>query len=540
MTLPRTVADVLTDHVVFEIECIDRMYCNVYVPQLQHAGGLLGYIQRQLGLPIASTAPLGKITDAFAAAMHRFAREHRVPWVDFTRGQRKDDVMHAHLASFTGEEGVLFIGRAQEKTHLFRTERRRDTAGEAYPWIVKTTGVVNQFYVYAVDADFGPFFLKFCSYFPYNAKLCLNGHEWAKRQAAKAGIGFTALDNGFATCDDPAAVQAICDRLGPAQIDGLLRKWLAILPHPFTAADRAAGYRYDIAVWQAEFSLTQVLDRPISGRVFFEQVIRDNLDTGRPDQVALIFDRRLKRTGPRATPGPFRTRVITEGVTPSLHIDYKHTQVKQYHKEGRALRTETTINDSTDFRIGKRLTNLPALRGVGLSANRRLLGVQRLSHNPIRAADAFTTVHEPIITDTGQRIAGLRLGDRRAHALLHALLVFRLLIPTGFSNRDLRGLLTGLLGKRPDEITAGQASYDLRRLRAHGLITRIPSTHRYRLTATGADHAMLLTHIHTRLLQPGLAQLADPDPPTPTTLRAAANAYRRALDQLTEQAGLAA
>jgi hypothetical protein len=187
MTLPRTVADVLADHVVFEIECIDRMYCNVYVPQLQHSGGLIGYIQRQLGLPIASTAPLGKVTDAFSAAMRRFAREQRVPWVDFVKGQRKDDVMHEHLAGFTAEEGVLFIGRAQEKTSVFRTERRRDAQGDSYPWIVRATGVVNQFYVYAVDDDFGPFFLKFCSYFPYNAKLCLNGHEWAKRQATKAG-----------------------------------------------------------------------------------------------------------------------------------------------------------------------------------------------------------------------------------------------------------------------------------------------------------------------------------------------------------------
>src|SRR3954449_5675324 len=435
MTLPRTVADVLTDHLVFEVECIDRMYCNVYVPQLQHAGGLLGYIQRQLGLPIASTAPLGKVTDAFAAAMHRFARDQQVPWVDFTKGQRKDDVMHDHLARFDRQEGGLFIGRAQEKTSVFRTERRRDAAGESYPWIVRSTGVVNQFYVYAVDADFGPFFLKFCSYFPYNAKLCLNGHEWAKRQATQAGIGHTALDNGFATITDPAdvaAVQAICDRFGPEQIDGLLRKWLALLPHPFTAADRAAGYRYDIAVWQAEFSLTQVLDRPISGRVFFEHVIRDNLDAGRPDQVCLIFNRRVRRD----TPGTFRTRVITEGVTPSLHIDYKHTQVKQYHKEGRALRTETTINDSTDFRIGKRLTNLPALREVGFSANRRLLGVQRLSHDPARGAETFAAVHDPIITADGRRTAGLRFADPRAHALLAALPVFRLL-PHGFTNRDL-------------------------------------------------------------------------------------------------------
>ncbi|MGH3933686.1 MAG: hypothetical protein ACRDS1_01660 [Pseudonocardiaceae bacterium] len=539
MTLPRTVADVLTDHVVFEVECIDRMYCNVYVPQLQHADGLLGYIQRQLGLPIASTAPLGKITDAFSAAMRRFARDHSVPWVDFVKGQRKDDVMQEHLARFTGEEGVLFIGRAQEKTSLFRTERRRGANGDSYPWIVRTTGVVNQFYVYAVDADFGPFFLKFCSYFPYNAKLCLNGHEWAKRQAARAGIAFTALDNGFATCQDPGAVQAICDRLGPEQIDALLRKWLARLPHPFTAADRAAGYRYDISIWQAEFSLTQVLDKPISGRVFFEHVIRDNLDAGRPDQVCLIFDRRLMRTGPRHTPGRFRTRVITEGVTPSLHIDYKHTAVKQYHKEGRALRTETTINDTGDFGIGKRLTNLPALREIGFSANRRLLGAQRLSHNPIRAAEAFTAAHEPIIRDDGHRIAGLRIGDRRAHALLQALLTFRRQ-PNGFLNRDLRGVLAGLLGRHPGEITTGQISYDLPRLRAHGLITRIPKTHRYRITETGLHHAMLITHVHTRLLQPGLAQLTDPAPPAPSTLRTAAHNYQSALDQPTHQAGLAA
>jgi hypothetical protein len=537
MTVARSAADVLTDHVVFEIECIDRMYCNVYVPQLQHPGGLLGYVQRQLGLPIASTAPLGKITDAFSAAMRRFARDQHVPWVDFVKGQRKDDVMHEHLARFTGTEGVLFIGRAQEKTSLFRTERRRDSQGDSYPWIVRSTGVVNQFYVYAVDADFGPFFLKFCSYFPYNAKLCLNGHEWAKRQATKAGIVHTALDNGFATCDNPAAVQAICDRLGPDDIDGLLRKWLAILPHPFTVADRDAGYRYDISVRQVEFSLTQMLDRPISGRVFFEHVIRDNLDAGRPDQVCLIFDRKLMRRGPRPTPGRFRTRVITEGVTPSLHIDYKHTTIKQYHKQGRALRTETTINDTRDFNIGKRLTNLPALREIGVSANRRLLGVQRLSHNPIRAAEAFTAVHDPIITDTGARIAGLRLGDRRAHALLQALLMFRLL-PDGFLNRDLRGLLTHLLGR--DAITAGQMSYDLRRLRAHGLIIRIPRSHRYRLTDIGLHHAMLLTHVHTRLLLPSLAQLTDPDPPTPSPLRTAARNYQRALDQLTQEVGLAA
>src|SRR3954463_3265894 len=417
MTVARSVADVLTDHVVFEIECIDRMYLNVYVPGLQYEAGLVAYVHQQLGLPIASTAPLAKISDAFSAAMRRFARDQDVPWVDFLKGRRKDDVMHAHLAGFTaagGRGGVLFIGGAQEKTSLFRTERRRNAEGAAYPWIVRSTGVVNHFYVYAVDADFGPFFLKFCSYFPYNARLCLNGHEWAKRQAARAGIGFTALDNGFATVDDPAAVQEICARLGPAQITALLHKWLAILPAAFTDADRAAGYRYELSILQAEFSLTQVLDRPITGRVFFEQVIRENLDLGRPSQVALVFDRRVTRR----TPGRFRTRVITDGVVPSLHVDYKKARIKQYHKEGQALRTETTTNDTRDFDIGRRLENLPQLRKIGFAANRRLLDVQRIGHDCFIGEAALQGLQRPLTVDA-QRAAALRFADPRVQGLLH-------------------------------------------------------------------------------------------------------------------------
>ena len=328
MTVARSVGDVLSEHVQFEVECIDRMYLNVYVPGLQYATGLVAYVHRQLGLPIASTAPLAKITEAFAGAVHRYARDHGVAWVDFVKGQRKDDVMHEQLAGFTGTEGVVFIGRAQEKTALFRTEKRRDGHGDAYPWIVKTTGVVNQFYFYCLDDDFGPFFLKFCSYFPYNAKLCINGNEWAKRQAAKAGIGFTALDNGFAAVDDPAALQAICDRLGPDQIDALLRKWLARLPHPFTVEDAEADYHWELTVQQVELATTQVMDTAASGRIFFDQLIRDNLDIGHPDKVRIVFDRQIRRRGTHRTPGSFRTQVITAGVDPYLYLYYKKTQVK--------------------------------------------------------------------------------------------------------------------------------------------------------------------------------------------------------------------
>jgi hypothetical protein len=543
MTLPRSVSDVLTDHVRFQLECIDRMYLNVFVPELQRTGQVAGYLMRHRGFPIASTALVAPMSKRFVTDIHQFAHAQGVPLVRFAKGERKDDVMHEHLASFTGTDQVVFIGVAQEKAHVFRTERRHNpTTGAPYPWIVTTTAVVNHYYFYAVDDDFGPFFLKFCSYFPYTARLCINGNEYAKRQAAKAGIGFTALDNGFAAFDDPAdveVVQRICDRLTEDKIDALLRKWLARLPHPYPPADRAAGYRYDVSILQAEFSLTQMLDAPVSGRIFFEQVIRDNLDLGRPDRVQLIFDRRIHRGRKRPTPSRFRTRVITQHVTPSLYVDYKHTTIKQYHKEGRALRTETTINDTYDFNIGRRLTNLPALRQIGFSANRRLLDVQRLSHDPADGTTTLTAITEPVHTDTGQRVAGMRFTDPRVQALLSVLCLFRLM-PRGFTNKDLREHLEPLLGRRPGDLTTGQATYDLRRLKHHGFIEPIPHSHRYRVTPDGHRHALFLVRTHHRLLRDGLAELTEPTPTLPTKIRTASRAYDAAIDDLLNRAGLAA
>jgi len=537
MTLPRTVADVLSDHMTFEVECIDRMYLNVWQPRLAYGGGVAGFFTGHRGHVYASTALMDPMSKAFVADIHYFTAAHGLELVHFGKGQRKDEVTQRMLAGFTAAEGVLYAGRAQEKSNVWRTQRRYHGDGSSYAWLVRASAFINFFYFYCVDADFGPFFIKFSTYFPFTAKLCINGNEWARRQAARAGIAFEPLDNGFAACGDVPALQAICDRLGPAHIEARLRKWLKILPNPFTAEDEAAGYTYELSLLQAEFCLTQVLDAPLSGRIFFEQVLRDNLDIGRPDQISLVFARRIIRKGRNATPGKFRTRVITDGVTPSLHVDYKNSKIKQYHKLGKAIRTETTINDTRDFGLSKRLTNLPALRQIGFTANRRLLGVQTISHDPARGAEAFTALTAPIIHGNGTRIPGLRFGDPRVHALLQALLIHRLL-PRGFTNRDLRTLTAPLLGTTPEDITAGKMTYDLRRLREHGLITRIPKTRRYHVTDTGLHQALLLTHAHE--LRTGLAELTDPSPPAPSRLRTAARAYQAAYDHLARQAHLAA
>src|SRR5262245_20555117 len=531
--IAQTVADILSDHVVLSVEGIDRMYLNVYVPRLQSEQGVVGFFREHRGQPLPSAALMSPMTRSFVAMLERYIAQNAITLVSFRKGQRKDDVMKEYLCKFEKKEGVVFVGKAQEKTTVFRTEKRRSPkTGLPYPWIVRSTAMVNHYYFYCVDEDFGPFFLKFCSYFPYNAKLCLNGHEYLKRQLAKEGIAFAALDNGILSCANPQRMQQIADGLDAAKIDALLRKWLERLPHPFTTRDRQAGYRYDLSILQAEFSLTQVLDRPLTGRIFFEEVIRENLDIGRPDQVQLIFNRRVTKR----TPGRFRTRVLTEGVTPTLHVDYKKSRIKQYHKEGRALRTETTINDTRDFHIGKRLRNLPALREVGFAANRRLLDVQTISHDCAVGEEVFRQVTQPRAV-AGQRASALRYGEATVLALWNVLVVFRLL-PRGFCNRELREHLAALLGEEPGALTQGRMSYQLRRLRLHGLIVRQAGTHRYGVTDLGLRVSLFFTRSYARVLRPGLSQVTAEELPEAPPLRRAFDQLEHAMDEYVTQAKL--
>ena len=328
-----------------------------------------------------SPVVLGQITQRFVEELKAYAERNDIPVIQFEHGERKDERANRMRHRRPVRDDVVFIGVAQEKAQAFSARK----VDGRFLFSRDKTVYVNHYYVYLDDADFGPAFLKVCSYAPWGMKLCLNGHEWAKRQLDKQRIGYETIDNGFLSCARPGKLQEICDSLGPEQINRMFRKWLNRLPLPLTKKDRQAGYEYDLSIWQMEVSLTQIFDRPLRGREFFEEVIRDNLDLGRPDRVQLIFEKRVGKL----TPGRFRTRVIQEGVNPSLHIEYKQCDLKQCFKEGRGLRTETTFRNTYDFDINKALSNLPYLEHVGRHINRRLLEVERVSHNCGLSADSI-------------------------------------------------------------------------------------------------------------------------------------------------------
>ena len=522
-----TIPELLKEHVTLEVECLDRLYLNGYIGTLATSGGLVTFMREQLGKPIPSPVVLGQVTEKFRDAVKTMVERDRIPLYQFNHKERKDDIANDFRRKRGIRDGVVFVGVAQEKAQTFQGKK----VDGRFEYTRDKAVYVNHYYFYIDDADFGPLFLKVCSYAPWAIKLCLNGHEWAKRQLEKKGIAYEALDNGFLSCTERERLQRTCDSLGSQDIDRLFRKWLERIPLPLRPEDRQAGYDWTLSIWQMEVSLTQIFDRPLRGREFFEEIIRDNLDLGRPDRVQLIFDRVVTKK----TPGEFRTRVIQNGVHPSLHISYKNFDLKQYFKEGRGCRTEGTFRNPKDFDVNKGLDNLPYLQKIGREINRRLLEVERVSHNSGLSGDSIQRVVQPTVTDDGEKAPALKFGQPRVMALLLALTLFQHLID-GFHNRDLRALVADLLGVTQKEYTASQMTYDLRRLRLKGLIFRPPKTHRYFVTPYGWKVARLFSRLDARVFRPAVAMFTGNDAVLPFPLRASLDRVDAQLDQLIYEA----
>jgi hypothetical protein len=518
-----TIPELLDGHVTLEVECLDRLYLNGYIGKLATGLGLVMFMREQLAKPVPSPVVLGQISEKFREAVKALAEQEQIPIYQFRHKERKDDVANQFRQQRPARDAIVFIGVAQEKAQAFSG---RKVNGQ-FQFDRDKTVYVNHYYFYIDDAEFGPVFIKVCSYAPWSIKVCLNGQEWAKRQLDKRGIRYEELDNGFLSCAAPDQLQEICGTLGPEHINRLFHKWLSRLPLPLRPEDRRAGYDWELSIWQMEVSLTQVFDRPLRGREFFEEIIHDNLDLGRPDRVQLIFDRVVTKK----TPGQFRTRVIQDGVHPSLHINYKDFDLKQYFKEGRACRTEGTFRNPKDFGINKGLANLPYLAKIGRQINRRLLEVERVSHNSGLSGDSIQRVVQPTVTEDGQKSPGLKFGQPRVMALFLALTLFQHLID-GFRNCDLRGQVADLLGVTTDEYTSHQMTYDLRRLRLKGLIYRPEGTHRYFVTPHGWKVARLFSRLEARVFRPAMAVFTTTDAVLPFPLRRALERVDAQLDEL--------
>jgi hypothetical protein len=498
------------------------------------SGQVVSFLRDHLGNPVPSPAVFEKIGNRFRSAVRAFAKDNRIPVLrlnspDRTRwDDRKIDHVQPYLdrAARKGRTGVVAIVTAQELAWVWSGQKRNPKPGQSLFAFVKARRQVTAYYFYILDAEFGPAFIKIVSYFPYPAKVWLNGHEWVRRQADRAGLRVVSLANGFAACDQPRRLQAIADRLRPSHIQGFFDRWMRVVPTPLTSADRKAGFWWELSMRQVETSTTLVFDDPRRARRFFEALVADNVGIGRPEEVAMVFARRVQRN----TPGLFRGRIFGTGTEVRMDFRYKHSRVKQYLKEGKALRVETVINDPNDIGVQRRLHHLPELQAKAREVNRRLLIIERAGQGCAIETALFERISQPYARE-GQRTGALRFGDPRVTALAGALCCIVHAV-SGFTNKSLRSLVAGLLGK---DYTTHQMTYDLRRLRLHGLIARVPHTNTYVTTPDGLRVAVFYTKVHDRILAP----LLSPDrPPAPLELRRAITAIDRAVSDYVANARL--
>jgi hypothetical protein len=429
-----TAGDVLDGHTLLEIDCVDRVYLTLPVPSLVAGGQVVSFLTAREHNPIPSPALLERRGQAFRRAVASFAEANHIPVLSFAGKRDKgrpgvpaespwperkiDKVMPLmRKAAATGRSQVVAIGVAQEYQRVFTGTRDQTPTGAVRFSCNRTERRVTCYYFYLWDEAFGPAFIKICAYFPYPGKIWVNGHEWAKRQALKAGLSFKELSNGFASCEDPAALQEICDRLGPGHIRVFAERWRARLPLPSTRADRQAGYWRDISMRQVEIAKTITFTAPRHSRAFFEALAAGNLDLGRPDNMEIIFNRQVRCV----TKGVFRTAVDRDNDGVVVNAFYRHSRIKTYLKDGRALRVETVINDAYDLGVLRRLEHFGELTAKARDINGRLMQTMRAGQDCVLASPAIERVAQPTLTEDGRRAPALRSGEPRVMALAGAL-----------------------------------------------------------------------------------------------------------------------
>jgi hypothetical protein len=504
----------------FRYSCFDRLLLHGYIRALYSGGSVVAFLRQRRGAKLVSPAYLRQISCAYHHQVELDARRDGLDIVAPPDDVRRHDWVEPYFQQRGRQAGLAVILKCRERARVAACYPSRGFLIEP-AW-----RYVNLYYFYLQDEQLGRMFLRVCPYFPFDVQVYLNSHEWLTQQLRAEGIAFRKHDNAFLDCANPERLQQLADSFGPEHLIAGVEPWLRRLIPFFTAEEWAEGYRHRLFVAQAEYC-QNILFHSASGLDrLFAGLLDSNRTIGHPDKLAVIFGRGRFHPDTSTTQTEVKS---TRLKTTVIKTTFGGTSLKQYVKDHRLLRTETSCFQLRELSVPKDVKNLPKLREVLDRSNERYLEAQQdILASPLDRGQ-LERLAQASVSATGRRTPGLHLDDRRLLAVLEALTSFVHLIGQGcFRTGELLAEVQRALEQPGYRLS--QLRYDLGKLRGKGLVVRLPRSQRYELTSEGYRLAVLYQKLYQRLYAPLTASTLEPVPGD----NRVPNSRKRKLDRLYE------
>src|SRR4030081_3679607 len=484
--------------------CFDRILLNGLIQPFQQPERVVGFFNTYRQLYPVTRHTLRDIADQFQCWVKERAAKHSIPIVEAPKG-RRDEFVEPYFKRAT-PDAVVVILKAREPARIMTaigdSKANRWHLAIANRWVVQYNFYIN-------DRQWGRMFVRICPYLPFSARICLNQHHWLANRLRENGIGFMQLANAFLKCAAPDRLQALANSLIPRDLVTCGQKWLAHLTPFFTAREREeAGCRHRLFFSQVEFFDKLVFRRPSPLDKLGERLLDANRTIGQPKKITVIFGRKITKH----YRGKLQTEIEDMNLpNPMIRSHYGNGFIKQYVRDHLILRTEAASNNVNDYGVNKAVENLPILqKSLSAITDNYLNGQQDIVETFVDRGQ-LRKLAEPTVTSTGKRIPGLKLDHPRQLALMHALVRFaHIAAANTFTTAEIHPAVIKALGCAPDNYTLASLRYDLSKLRAKGLVAKLPNSRRYQLLPHGYSICLLFLTLFERVYAPLTAGLLSP------------------------------
>jgi hypothetical protein len=486
----------------FGYRCFDRILINGLIQPFQQPERVVGFFNTYRQLYPVSKPVLKDIATQFQRWVTAHAKAWRAPIVEAPAGRR--DVFVEPYFRRAKPDQVVVIVKGREPARILTA------IGKADRWHLQyARRWVDQYNFYLSDAEWGRMFVRLCPYFPFSARVCLNQHHWLATRMRAEGIRFRQESNAFLTCSDPARLQALADHLTAHDIARCAQKWLRAFTPFFTPTERrTASCQHRLFFAQVEYADNLIFDRRAALDALGERLLDANRTIGQPTKLANIFGRKVTKR----YRGKLETLIEDLDLpNPVIRSYYRDGSIKQYVRDHLLLRTEATSNNVRDFGVPKAIDAVPQLREAMAAVTDRYQSVQQDILQTFVDRGQLRQLAEPTRLPNGKRVPGLKLDHPRQLALMHALVRFaHIAAGDTFTTRDLHAPAAAALDATMEQYRLASLRYDLSKLRAKGLVERVPHTRRYRLLPQGYTICLVFLKLFERVYAPLTAGLLAP------------------------------